>query len=48
MDVSSGLHVQKVRWNPRGSNLILSDKQHANIGFPSAELVGGGGFAEVK
>lgn len=47
MDVSSGLHVQRVRWNPRGTNLVFSDKQHAILGFPSAELVGGG-FTEVK
>jgi hypothetical protein len=48
MDVASGLHVQKIKWNPRSSNLVFSDKQFAILGFPSAELMGGGGFTEVK
>ena len=41
MDVHQGLHVQKVRWNPRGLNLVLSDKAQGVLGFPSSELVGG-------
>jgi hypothetical protein len=47
MEISSGLHVQSVKWNPRGTNLVFSDKTHAILGFPSAELVGGG-FTQVK
>ena len=38
MDVQSGLNVIKVKWNPRGSNLVLSDKNLAILAFPSAEL----------
>ena len=48
MDVSSGLHVKRVEWNPRGTNLVFSDSTFAILGFPSIELVGGGGFTEVK
>ena len=40
MDVQSGLNVMKVKWNPRGSNLVLSDKNLAILAFPSVELVG--------
>jgi hypothetical protein len=40
MDVQSGLNVMKVKWNPRGTNLVLSDKTLAILAFPSAELVG--------
>lgn len=43
MDVQSGLHVQKIKWNPRGTNLVFSDKNLAILAFPmSAELIGGG------
>jgi hypothetical protein len=43
MDVQSGLHVQKIKWNPRGTNLVFTDKNLAILAFPmSAELIGGG------
>jgi hypothetical protein len=38
MDVQSGLNVLKVKWSPRGNNLVLSDKNLAILAFPSAEL----------
>ena len=31
----------KVKLNPRGTNLVLSDKNLALLAFPSAELIGG-------
>ena len=41
MDVQSGLSVMKIKWNPRGTNLVLSDKNLAILAFPSVELIGG-------
>lgn len=39
MDVQSGLNVVKIKWNPRGNNLVLSDKNLAILAFPSVELL---------
>ena len=38
-DQASGLNVQRLLWNPRGTNLLLNDRQSAILAFPSAELM---------
>lgn len=40
-DQTSGVNVYKIQWNPRGTNILLSDKHQGILGFPSADLMNG-------
>lgn len=43
---ASGLNVQRLLWSPRGTNILLTDRNNAILAFPSAELLQGA--VEVK
>lgn len=34
-----GLSVHKVKWNPKGSSMILYDKTNAILSFPGLEFM---------
>ena len=34
----SQINVNRILWNPKGDNMVLTDKNVAILGFPSAEM----------
>ena len=47
MQAPVDLHVQRILWNPRGANLVFTDKQVAILAFPQAELIQKGDAANI-
>lgn len=36
---NQGFSVQKIKWNPRGNNIMLMDKVNAIMAFPGMEFM---------